>query len=131
MVLLVLRHRVPYPPDGGDKIRSFHLLKHLAARAKVHLVAFTDDDRDLAHRDALAPWTATRTLVPRRKGRASAAIEALATGKPVSLTAFADRAVSAACAGILATHPIETIRSEEHTSELQSLMLISYAAFFF
>src|SRR3546814_15688901 len=33
----------------------------------------------------------------------------LATGKPVSLTAFADRAVSAACAGILATHPIDTI----------------------
>ncbi|RIA45601.1 sugar transferase (PEP-CTERM/EpsH1 system associated) [Hephaestia caeni] len=109
MELLFLAHRVPYPPDRGDKIRSFHLLKHLSARAKVHLVAFTDDDRDLAHRDALTPWTATRTLVPRRKGQARAAIEALATGKPVSLTAFADPAVSAACADILSTHPIDTI----------------------
>src|SRR3546814_10255181 len=38
MELLFLAHRVPYPPDRGDKIRSFHLLKHLAARATVHLV---------------------------------------------------------------------------------------------
>src|SRR3546814_3713651 len=105
--------------------------------------------------------TRTDTLFPyttRFRSRARAAIEALATGKPVSLTAFADRAVSAACAGILATHPIDTIfcfsgqmaqylpaqaqrvimdfvdvdsakRSEEHTSELQSLMRISYAVF--
>src|SRR3546814_16365230 len=96
MELLFLAHRVPYPPDRGDKIRSFHLLKHLAARAKVHLVAFTDDDRALAHRDALAPWPATRTLVPRRKGRARAAIATLATGQPAALTAFAARAVSEA-----------------------------------
>src|SRR3546814_3071561 len=56
--------------------------------------------------------TRTDTLFPyttRFRSRARAAIEALATGKPVSLTAFADRAVSAACAGILATHPIDTI----------------------
>ena len=29
--LLYLVHRLPYPPNKGDKVRSFHLLKHLAA----------------------------------------------------------------------------------------------------
>ncbi|MEO5868013.1 MAG: glycosyl transferase family 1, partial [Sphingomonas sp.] len=46
--ILFLAHRVPYPPNRGDKIRGFHLLKYLSARANVHLVAFADDARDLA-----------------------------------------------------------------------------------
>ena len=28
--LLYLAHRIPYPPNKGDKIRSWHILKHLA-----------------------------------------------------------------------------------------------------
>lgn len=35
--LLVLVHRVPYPPNRGDRIRTFHILKFLAQRADVHL----------------------------------------------------------------------------------------------
>ena len=27
--LLYLVHRMPYPPNKGDKVRSFHLLQHL------------------------------------------------------------------------------------------------------
>ena len=46
--VLFLAHRMPYPPDRGDKIRGFHILKHLAARHRVHLIAFADDVRDLA-----------------------------------------------------------------------------------
>jgi hypothetical protein len=30
--LLYLVHRLPYPPNKGDKVRSYHLLQHLAAR---------------------------------------------------------------------------------------------------
>jgi hypothetical protein len=30
--LLYLVHRIPYPPDKGDKIRSFHLLEGLASQ---------------------------------------------------------------------------------------------------
>ena len=32
--LLFLSHRIPYPPDKGDKIRAWHFLRHLRA-AKV------------------------------------------------------------------------------------------------
>ncbi|SFW20286.1 TIGR03087 family PEP-CTERM/XrtA system glycosyltransferase [Nitrosovibrio sp. Nv17] len=47
--LLYLVHRIPYPPDKGDKIRSYHLLKHLSRRYRVHLGTFIDDPRDRAH----------------------------------------------------------------------------------
>ena len=30
--LLFLAHRIPYPPNKGDKIRSYHLLRYLSSR---------------------------------------------------------------------------------------------------
>ncbi|WP_342120811.1 TIGR03087 family PEP-CTERM/XrtA system glycosyltransferase [Pseudoduganella sp. OTU4001] len=47
--LLLLVHRMPYPPNKGDKIRSWHLLKHLAQRYRVHLATFVDDEDDWQH----------------------------------------------------------------------------------
>ncbi len=47
--LLLLVHRIPYPPNKGDKIRSYHLLKHLAQRYRVHLATFIDDPDDWQH----------------------------------------------------------------------------------
>ncbi|HEU4376708.1 MAG TPA: sugar transferase, partial [Telluria sp.] len=47
--LLLLIHRIPYPPNKGDKIRSYHLLKHLAKRYRVHLATFVDDADDWQH----------------------------------------------------------------------------------
>ena len=51
--LLFLAHRLPYPPNKGDKIRSFHLLRHLARDYRVFLGAFVDTAEDLQHTDAL------------------------------------------------------------------------------
>ncbi|MEO0588805.1 MAG: hypothetical protein AAF078_14345, partial [Planctomycetota bacterium] len=33
--VLLLTHRVPFPPDRGDRIRAFHLLRNLAKHADV------------------------------------------------------------------------------------------------
>jgi len=52
--LLFLAHRSPFPPDRGDKIRTFNVLKHLAGSHRVHLVAFADDRRDLEAKDGLS-----------------------------------------------------------------------------
>ncbi|NCT82149.1 MAG: TIGR03087 family PEP-CTERM/XrtA system glycosyltransferase [Comamonadaceae bacterium] len=49
MRILYLVHRLPYPPNKGDKVRSYHLLKHLAARHEVHLGSFIDDPDDEQH----------------------------------------------------------------------------------
>jgi sugar transferase (PEP-CTERM/EpsH1 system associated) len=48
---LFLCHRLPFPPNKGDKIRSHALLRHLAGRGRVHLACFIDDSDDLQYRD--------------------------------------------------------------------------------
>jgi sugar transferase (PEP-CTERM/EpsH1 system associated) len=47
--LLFLSHRLPYPPDKGDKIRSWNMLRYLAERYQVHLGCFVDDPADWDH----------------------------------------------------------------------------------
>lgn len=47
--LLYLCHRIPYPPNKGDKIRSWHLLKYLVDRYDVFLGTFVDDPQDWEH----------------------------------------------------------------------------------
>ena len=66
--LLYLVHRIPFPPNKGDKIRSYHLLRHLAERYAVHLGTFVDMPEDLAHVPQLESLCASHhveTLDPR------------------------------------------------------------------
>ena len=104
--ILFLAHRAPFPPDRGDKIRAYNVLKYLSARARVHLVAFADDPRDLAAQ-GLTDLCASHRIVPRTKSNARAAVEALATGRPVSLAAFADTAFRSAVDEMLAMEAID------------------------
>ena len=62
--LLYLAHRLPFPPNKGDKIRSFHLLRHLAQRWQVHLGCFVDAQEDLAHVPELARYCASHCALP-------------------------------------------------------------------
>lgn len=107
--LLFLAHRSPFPPDRGDKIRAFNVLKHLAANHRVHLIAFADDPRDLEAKDGLARFTASRTVLWRGKSRPRALAEALVQRRPASLTAFADTAMREFVADILERESIDTI----------------------
>ena len=53
MRILFLCHRVPFPPDKGDKIRAFHQLRAMAARHEVDVFTLADDPRDLEHSSVL------------------------------------------------------------------------------
>lgn len=44
--ILYLVHRLPYPPNKGDKVRSFNILKHLSIANNVYLGTFIDDPED-------------------------------------------------------------------------------------
>ena len=88
--LLFLAHRIPYPPNKGDKIRSYHLLKHLTQRYRVHLGCFVDDIDDWQHADrlrALCGETYFAPLHPRRAKLKS--LTALLHGAPLSLPYYA------------------------------------------
>lgn len=107
--ILFLAHRVPFPPNRGDKIRSHHVLRHLATLAPVHVACFADDEADLAESGELAALAASHCLVKRSKPLALAGIEAVLTGKPISLTAFHDRRISAYVKQVLAQRDIAAI----------------------
>lgn len=107
--ILFLAHRVPFPPDRGDKIRSHHILKALAAMAPVHVATLGDSEADLAHEADLAAVAASHCLIQREKPMWRAGMEALSRGRPVSLTAFRSEALVDYVHDVLATRPIDTI----------------------
>ncbi len=107
--ILFLTHRIPYPPDRGDKIRGFNIVRHLSTRKRVHVIAFADDSRDLKRKNGLAPFTGNRSIIWRSKPRWLAALQALAFRRPISLTAFENGSVQEAVTNLLARHSIDTI----------------------
>ena len=84
--LLYLVHRVPYPPNKGDKVRSFHILKRLAREYEVHLGTFADDAADLRHADRLRDWCADVHIQPIRPAwRKLLSLRGLVTGEALTL----------------------------------------------
>ena len=86
--VLFLAHRIPFPPDRGDKIRSNHLLKAVAAQAPVHVGCLADDDADLSQEPSLAEIAVSHCIVRRSAPLAFSGLRAVLEGRPVSLAAF-------------------------------------------
>ncbi|KQM66909.1 MULTISPECIES: TIGR03087 family PEP-CTERM/XrtA system glycosyltransferase [unclassified Sphingomonas] len=107
--ILFLAHRVSYPPDRGDKVRSHHVMRHLSTLGRVHLATFADDPRDMGHEGALGQWCASVQVLPRTKGNARAAVEALASGRTVSEAAFDSAAMRATVAELLAERRYDAV----------------------
>jgi sugar transferase (PEP-CTERM/EpsH1 system associated) len=90
--LLFLAHRIPFPPNKGDKIRSFHLLRHLSRRYAIHLGAFVDDPADWQYESALKPYCASIRLFPLNPRRARlASLSGLLTGEALTLPYYRNR----------------------------------------
>ncbi|MCV2348573.1 TIGR03087 family PEP-CTERM/XrtA system glycosyltransferase [Paucibacter sp. Y2R2-4] len=89
--ILYLVHRLPYPPNKGDKVRSFHLLKHLAARHRVFLGTFVDDPEDMQFLETVRPFCVEMHAVQidPRWGKLSS-LRGLMTGEALSLPFYRD-----------------------------------------
>jgi len=93
--LLFLSHRIPYPPDKGDKIRSWHLIQHLAKQWQVHLGAFVDDPDDWRHAHVLENRCAEVKLLPMAPTtRKLRSLVGLLTGEALSLPYYRDPALA-------------------------------------
>jgi polysaccharide biosynthesis protein PslH len=92
--VLYLVHRLPYPPDKGDRIRAYHLLRHLSGRAAVHLACLADEP---VSPEALAALRAlcARVEVVRLAGwsRWPRGLWSLASGRTVSEGVFRSAAL--------------------------------------
>jgi sugar transferase (PEP-CTERM/EpsH1 system associated) len=111
--LLFLAHRIPFPPDRGDKIRTFNELRHLARLGPVNLACFADDEADAANlaglREALGPALGDVHVEVRRTSKIAAGARALAEGRPVSLTLFDSPALRGFVARMLGSGRISTV----------------------
>ncbi len=107
--ILFLAHRLPYPPDRGDRIRSHALLRAAAAQARVHLVVFVDNAADLAQAEALRPLVASLHVEQRKRGRLAALVDGLTHRRPLSLSLFDSATMRAHVAATLAAEPVSTI----------------------
>ncbi|HEC17219.1 MAG TPA: TIGR03087 family PEP-CTERM/XrtA system glycosyltransferase [Sedimenticola sp.] len=89
--LLFLCHRIPYPPNKGDKIRSYHLLRYLLEHYRVYLGAFIDDEADWDHVQRLEGWCEECCFIglnPRTARIAS--LRGLLLGQPLTLPYYAN-----------------------------------------
>lgn len=107
--ILFLAHRIPFPPDRGDKIRSHNVLKALAAIAPVHVGCLAESDEDFALEGELAAVAASHCLARRSTSLPLAGVRALVSGRPVSLAAFDDAGLRAWTARTVQTRPITAI----------------------
>jgi polysaccharide biosynthesis protein PslH len=107
--ILFLSHRMPFPPDRGDKIRSHHILKALAGLAPIHVATFADDDRDMAAEGELAQLARSHCLVRRVKPLILAGIQSLFRHEAVSLPAFHSPEIVSFVAKVLRDKPVGTI----------------------
>src|SRR4051812_41417296 len=85
MRILYLTHRLPYAANRGDRIRGYHVLRHLAARHQVDLLSLVHDDEEETHVGDFAGVADSVVVVRvRRAHQARRAVRALAAGQPLT-----------------------------------------------
>lgn len=62
--LVFVSQRIPYPPNKGDKVRSWNVLSRLAEDYRVHLASFVDDPADWQYEQVLRDICASCLLRP-------------------------------------------------------------------
>ncbi len=108
--LLYLVHRLPYPPNKGDKVRSYHLLKHLAARHSVYLGTFVDDPDDAQHLPVVQALCADVCAVPLQPAAARLrSLAGLLSGEALTLRYYRSAALQAWVARTVAAHRIDAV----------------------
>jgi len=107
--ILFLSHRIPWPPDRGDKIRSHHELRAIAGLAPVHVACFADDARDEGFAADMARVTASQCVLRRPGGRLMAGLRGLAKREPLSVSLFESAAMRAYVRRTIAERPIRAV----------------------
>jgi polysaccharide biosynthesis protein PslH len=108
--LLFLVHRMPYPPNKGDKVRSYHLLKHMSAKHRVFVGTFLDDPDDEQHLPTLRALCAG-LHVTRLHGRRAriASLAGLATGDALTLHYYRNAALARWVAATVRNERIDAV----------------------
>ncbi|UVO53299.1 TIGR03087 family PEP-CTERM/XrtA system glycosyltransferase [Sphingomonas sp. SUN039] len=107
--ILFLAHRLPWPPDRGDRIRSWHMLEALAKLRPVHVVTPLDSAEDRQHIAKVESVAASVTTAVRPSSKGIAVARALLTGLPASVALFSVPVLHQAVRNRLASGEIGTV----------------------
>ncbi len=81
--ILFLTPDVPYPPHQGAAIRSFNLIKNLAARHEIHLLSFAQKGNTLNRTSSLSRYcTSIETIPAASRSTKARALSVLFSAKP-------------------------------------------------
>lgn len=107
MNILYLAHRIPYPPNKGDKIRSFHEITHLSHKHNIFLVTTLDNPEEQRHVEGLKTYcTDIFAIYFNRKKRL---FSKLYRPEPFSILSFHDARIQTQVDKILRNANIEVI----------------------
>jgi sugar transferase (PEP-CTERM/EpsH1 system associated) len=110
MNILFISHRIPYPPNKGDKIRSFNILKYLAEKHTVYLACLIDEKEDLDNIEPLRNITVDvywEKINPAVKK--SACLKYLGGRKPLSVPYFYVTKLQQRIDALLDTIPVDAV----------------------
>ena len=83
--ILYLCHRIPYPPNKGDKIRSFNEIKYLSENNTIDLISLADEPEDLKYAQYLEQYCRHVKVFPLNKKPAKIkGIISLLSGQSIS-----------------------------------------------
>jgi sugar transferase (PEP-CTERM/EpsH1 system associated) len=90
--ILLLSHRVPFPPNKGEKIRTFYQLKCLSELGhQIHLFSPYEDKADLAHFNTLGKTLCTTVNAAPLKHKALRLVKGIAKNQSLSIANFYDK----------------------------------------
>lgn len=110
MKILFLAHRIPYPPDKGEKIRAFHELKFLGARHTVDLYCFADSEAEAAGKTPLRDYCRHIYVEARSRTKIVAgAARSVLRGDPLSCGCFFSHKFQAEVERTVATEAYDVV----------------------
>jgi sugar transferase (PEP-CTERM/EpsH1 system associated) len=108
--ILFLTHRLPYAPNRGDRIRAYHLIRHLAQRHEVHIVSLVHDAEEVTHAADLEPVVASvRVARVQRLRNLATAVVALAGTTPLTHILLHSAEIRPILEGIMRSTPPDLV----------------------
>jgi sugar transferase (PEP-CTERM/EpsH1 system associated) len=108
--LLYLVHRLPFPPNKGDKIASYHQFEHLNKTYDISVGCFIDDENDWQYVDEFRAMCAELKVVKLNPRLAKLlSLRGLLTGEALGLPYYRNRELQAWVDGQLASDDFDAI----------------------
>jgi sugar transferase (PEP-CTERM/EpsH1 system associated) len=108
--VLFLTSRLPFPPIGGDRLRTFNFVKHLGQRHRLTIASFVEHERE---REAAEPYLGLcdkliTVPLPRTKSYANC-LRGLLSARPLQVHYYASPRMQAAVAEEMARQRYDVV----------------------